>query len=78
VDSPTLKDEAARSVELELPYRNPLLPIEQRVDDRLSCMTLEEKIAQMSVLGRIEEGITGDYDLDIWCRGWAWPQLHDV
>lgn len=31
-----------------LPYQNPALPTEQRVEDLLSRMTLEEKIAQMS------------------------------
>jgi len=30
-----------------LPYRNPKLPVEQRVADLLSRMTLEEKVAQM-------------------------------
>jgi len=30
-----------------LPYRDPKLPIEQRVDDLLSRMTLQEKIAQL-------------------------------
>ena len=30
-----------------LPYKNPLLPTEQRVEDLLRRMTLEEKIAQM-------------------------------
>lgn len=30
-----------------LPYKNPLLPVEKRVDDLLSRMTLEEKIAQI-------------------------------
>src|ERR1700752_1190753 len=29
------------------PYRNPKLPVEQRVADLLSRMTLEEKVAQM-------------------------------
>jgi len=29
------------------PYRNPLLPVEQRVADLLSRMTLEEKVAQL-------------------------------
>ncbi|NTU65745.1 MAG: glycoside hydrolase family 3 protein, partial [Chloroflexi bacterium] len=45
-------------------YRNPRLPIEQRIADLLSRMTLEEKIAQMSVLGWVGEAITGDYDLN--------------
>ena len=30
-----------------LPYLNPTLPIEQRVDDLISRMTLEEKVSQM-------------------------------
>src|SRR6266536_5607413 len=29
------------------PYRNPSLPIEKRVDDLVSRMTLEEKVSQM-------------------------------
>jgi len=39
------------SVEPQPPYRNSLLPIEQRLGDLLSRLTLEEKITQMSVLG---------------------------
>ena len=36
------------SPELEnAPFRNPSLPIEQRVDDLVSRMTLEEKVSQM-------------------------------
>src|SRR5215471_13407405 len=31
----------------DLPYRNPNLPVEQRIADLLSRMTLEEKIAQL-------------------------------
>lgn len=30
-----------------LPYLNPTLPIEQRVDDLIFRMTLEEKVSQM-------------------------------
>ena len=30
-----------------LPYKNPLIPVEARVDDLLERMTLEEKIAQI-------------------------------
>ena len=30
-----------------LPYKNPALPIEKRVDDLVSRMTLEEKVSQM-------------------------------
>ncbi len=29
------------------PYRDPMLPVEQRIDDLLSRMTLEEKVAQL-------------------------------
>jgi len=50
--------------ESQPPYRDPRLPIEQRAADLVSRMTLEEKIAQMSVLGWVGEAITGDYDLD--------------
>ena len=32
-----------------LPYQNPNLPVEQRVADLLSRMTLEEKVAQMNM-----------------------------
>ena len=32
----------------QLPYRNPKLPLEQRVADLLSRMTLEEKVAQLT------------------------------
>lgn len=39
----------------EFPFRNPELPLEQRVDDLLARMTLEEKIGQMCLLdGRRE------------------------
>jgi len=29
------------------PYKNPSLPVEKRVDDLISRMTLEEKVSQM-------------------------------
>src|SRR5258708_26389828 len=32
---------------LELPYKDPSLPIEKRVDDLVARMTLEEKVSQM-------------------------------
>lgn len=33
-----------------LPYRNPILPLEQRVEDLLSRMTLAEKLGQMTLV----------------------------
>jgi beta-glucosidase len=36
----------------ELPYRNPELPVEQRVADLLGRMTLDEKLGQMVMGGR--------------------------
>ena len=38
---------AAASAQNALPYQDPKLPVEQRVADLLSRMTLEEKVAQM-------------------------------
>jgi beta-glucosidase len=38
---------AGRGQEQPLPYRDPSLPIERRVDDLVSRMTLEEKVLQM-------------------------------
>ncbi|MBX6366242.1 MAG: beta-glucosidase, partial [Gemmatimonadetes bacterium] len=40
------------------PYRDPRLPIEARVDDLLSRMTLEEKVAQMLCLSQGKQAIT--------------------
>jgi len=31
------------------PYKNPLLPVEQRVDDLISSMTLKEKVGQLNI-----------------------------
>jgi beta-glucosidase len=51
-------------VESTLPYRDPQLPIEQRVFDLLARMTLEEKLAQMTVLGQIDAAVEGRASLD--------------
>jgi len=40
----------AKDADRSLPYRNPRLPVEQRVADVLSRMTLQEKVRQMSML----------------------------
>jgi beta-glucosidase len=45
------------------PYKNPSLPIEQRVDDLVARMTLEEKISQMmNAAGRIERLGVPEYE----------------
>jgi len=46
---PTMTERAMK----DAPYWNPALPVEQRVEDLLARMTLEEKVAQI---------------LTIWCR----------
>jgi beta-glucosidase len=38
----------------ELPYENPRLPVQKRVDDLLSRMTLEEKVGQMTQTERYQ------------------------
>ena len=49
----------------EYPYRNPSLPIEERLADLLSRMTLEEKIAQMSIFHMMTNILVdGDLELD--------------
>src|SRR5258708_23577520 len=47
-------------------YKNPRLPVEQRVADLLSRMTLEEKVAQLVCLwgSRPEVGPPGDFSTD--------------
>ena len=37
------------SAQSDYPYKNPKLPIEQRVNDLLGRMTLEEKVAQLNM-----------------------------
>ena len=49
------------------PYRNPRLPVEQRVEDLLQRMTLEDKIAQMIGIWEAKGDIqtpTGDFSAD--------------
>ncbi len=53
-----------------LPYRNASLPIEQRVDDLLGRMTVEEKVAQLSSLWIYE--IADDRGLN---RQWAQERM---
>ena len=46
-DSMTLVDRTTAPVEPDPPYRDPSLPVEERVEDLLARMTLEEKLAQL-------------------------------
>jgi beta-glucosidase len=48
----------------ETPYRNPSLPVEQRVADLLSRMTLEEKVAQMSIF-HMKTNVLPDEDVEL-------------
>ena len=49
----------------EYPYRNPSLPVEARLVDLLSRMTVEEKIAQMSIFPKLTNILVdGDIELD--------------
>lgn len=43
---PTKPTEAQRQAAAAMPFRNPSLPIDQRVNDLVSRLTLEEKVAQ--------------------------------
>src|SRR5271168_4831442 len=38
---------AVATAQQDLPYKDPKLPVEKRVDDLVSRMTLEEKVSQM-------------------------------
>lgn len=54
--------------ENKLPYKNPQLPVEQRLDDLMKRMTVEEKVYQMCAL-RLGEGdeifqTSGEYSLE--------------
>lgn len=65
-DNPDLRSEEGRAMGLErkiivLPdFRNPLSPVEKRVEDLLSGMTLEEKIGQMNMPCVYVEGLGKD------------------
>ena len=49
----------------EYPYRNPRLPVKARLADLLSRMTVEEKIAQMSIFPKLTNILVdGDTELD--------------
>src|ERR1700690_2986128 len=49
---------------MENPYRNPSLPIPERVADPLARMTLEEKITQMSVF-HIQTNVLPDESVEL-------------
>jgi beta-glucosidase len=47
-DSKPVQNYQSKQTEI-LPYQNPALPVEQRIDDLISRMTLEEKIGQLNM-----------------------------
>src|SRR2546421_11955626 len=49
---------APASAQARAPYRDPALPVERRIDDLLSRMTLEEKVGQMLCLWQGKRAIT--------------------
>ena len=61
-----LPSQKARTSGQTLDYKNPHLPVEQRVADLLSRMTLEEKIAQLTCLwsNRPQKNIQTDFATD--------------
>jgi len=50
ISAPFFSGASMSSAEDQLPYKNPGLPVEQRVADLLPRMTLEEKVAQLTCL----------------------------
>ena len=58
------KREEPKPIESLPLYRDPYLPIEQRVSDLLGRMTLEEKLAQLTVFGQIDAMVAGTFSLD--------------
>lgn len=50
----TLADRTSASVEPAPPYRDPARPVEERADDLLARMTLEEKLAQLGAFWAFE------------------------
>src|SRR5437588_9825995 len=49
---------ATASAQARAPYLDPTLPVERRIDDLLSRMTLEEKVGQMLCLWQGKRAIT--------------------
>jgi beta-glucosidase len=56
-------------------YRDPELPVEDRVSDLLECMTLEEKIAQLYCVGRVVEMVDTLVDAEGELLTGGWPEL---
>src|SRR5258708_14940985 len=57
------KNKIARSTDLSTPlYRDPNASIEERVEDLLALMTLDEKLAQLSCLWSTAFMSTGSFD----------------
>jgi beta-glucosidase len=58
----------------DLPYRNPNLPIEQRVSDLLGRMTLEEKVAQLEGAWQNKQFFSDPKDLFVGDKGAFLPE----
>lgn len=63
----TKKNMAATTIDSACVYRNPDAPVEARVQDLLSRMTLQEKIGQMTQIERsvASEDVLTDYFIGI-------------
>src|SRR5437588_3252413 len=63
VSLPRWKEKIARSTHLSTPlYRDPHAPVEERVENLLALMTLDEKLAQLSCLWSTAFVSTGSFD----------------
>ena len=65
----------------KLPYQDAGLPVEKRISDLLSRMTLDEKIAQMTNLGvesiPIINGIPDPAEIEKLCKGISYATVND-
>ncbi len=64
------------------PYQNPDLPISERVADLLARMSLDEKLAQMTIFGlpgeHPRDDVEGPLDIDLLRRAWPHAVDHGV
>src|SRR5579863_2556389 len=65
MDCPQQHQQGKRSINLSTPlYRNPHASIEERVENLLALMTLDEKLAQLGCLWSTSFMSTGTFDPD--------------